>query len=344
MLMTSKVVVQHVKSVEEIINAMKFSVDKLDEIQKIKTSRYIVIKPNLCCGKSSSSGATTDVTIVESIIKLIININPTAEISIVESNNRSLKANEAFKIFGYNELKEKYPNVKLVNISEDRRHHVEIDGYVLANLMMPVTLLNMDYFISVTKLKTHIFEKISGVLKNQFGCLTKSYKAGFHPFMSKILTDLNLVYKPNLCIIDGIPAMEGFGPTDGTPIPTNLLIIGNDPVATDTVAAKIMGFNPQSVPHLKFAAKHGVGSMKDLEVVGEHVTPLNMKFVPRTAYWATRFALRIERYAQELQNIGRLVEKIRSASITVGMSYVREKVTYSFALKNIKTWILQKDG
>ena len=70
-------------------------------------------------------------------------------------------------------------------------------------------------------------------------------RAGFYPFMSKVLTDLNLVYKPDLCIIDGIPAMEGFGPTDGTPFLTNLLIMGNDPVATDSVAAQIMGFNPR---------------------------------------------------------------------------------------------------
>jgi len=343
-MMTTEVVVQQVTSTEDIIKAMRFSVNRLNEMQKLRTSQHIVIKPNLCCGKSSSSGATTDVTVVEAIIKLLNEINPSTEISVIESNNRSLKAHEAFRIFGYTELTEKYPNVKLVNISQDMRYYVEVDGHVLANLMMPETLLNMDYFISVTKLKTHIFERISGVLKNQFGCLTRTYKAGFHPFMSKVLTDLNLVYKPDLCIIDGIPAMEGFGPTDGTPILTNLLIMGNDPVATDSVAAQIMGFNPRSVPHLKFAAKHGVGNIKDVQVVGEEITPLNMRFVPRTAYWATRLALRIERYGQELQNLGLLIEKIRSASITVGMSYVREKVTYSFAMKNIKTWIFRKDG
>jgi len=342
--MTTEVVVQRVASNEDIIKAMRFSVDKLNEMQKLKTSQHIVIKPNLCCGKSSSSGATTDVTVVEAIIKLLNEINPSTEISVIESNNRSIKAHEAFRIFGYTELTEKYPNVKLVNISQDRRHYVEVDGHVLANLMMPETLLNMDYFISVTKLKTHIFERISGVLKNQFGCLTRTHKAGFHPFMSKVLTDLNLVYKPDLCVIDGIPAMEGFGPTDGTPVLTNLLIMGNDPVATDSVAAQIMGFNPRSVPHLKFAAKHGVGSMKDVHVIGEENISLNMRFVPRTAYWATRLALRLERYGQELQNLGSLIEKIRSASITVGIPYVREKVTYSFAMKNIKTWIFRKDG
>jgi len=342
--MPTEVIVQRVASNEDIAKAMRLSTTRLNEMQKLKASHRIVIKPNLCCDKSSSSGATTDVAIVESIIEFLNEINSSAEISVIESNNRLLKADESFRIFGYTELADKYSNVELVNISQDRRYYVEVDGQVLANLMMPETLLNMDYFISVAKLKTHVFERISGVLKNQFGCLTRMHKAGFHPFMSKVLTDLNLVYKPDLCVIDGLPAMEGFGPTDGTPIHTGLLIIGNDPVATDTVSTQIMGFNPRSVPHLKFAAKHGVGNMKDVHVIGEDNISLSFRFIPRKAYWATRFALRLERYGQVLQNLGSLIEKIRSASLTVGIPYVRKKITYCFAIKNIKTWIFQKDG
>lgn len=231
-----------------------------------------------------------------------------------------------------------------MNISKDERYYVEVDGYVLTNLMMPATLMNMDYFISVAKLKTHIFERVLGVLKNQFGCLTRMYKSGFHPFMSKVLTDLNLVYKPDFCVIDGTPAMEGFGPTEGTPVHTDLLIIGKDPVATDSVAAQIMGFSPRSVPHLKFASKHGVGNMNDVHIIGEDNISFNFRFVPRTAYLATRLALRLERYGEELKNLGNLIEKIRGASITVCIPYVRKKVTYGFAIKNVKSWIFRKDG
>ena len=342
--MPTEVIVLRFASNEDITKAMRFSVNRFNEMRRLKTSHRIVIKPNLCCGKSSSCGATTDVTVVESIIRFLNEINPSAEISVIESNNRSIKAHEAFRIFGYAELADKYSNVKLVNISRDRRYYVEVDGYVLANLMMPETLLNMDYFVSVAKLKTHIFERISCVLKNQFGCLTRMHKAGFHPFMSEVLTDLNLMYKPNLCVIDGSPAMEGFGPTDGTPVHTGLLIIGNDPVATDTVAAQIMGFNPRSVPHLRFAAKHGVGDMNNVRVICEDSVSLNFRFVPRTSYWASRLALRLQRYGQLLQNIGSLIEKIRSANLTVGIPYVREKVTFGFAIKNVKTWIFRKDG
>lgn len=342
--MLTEVIVRRVASSEDIVKAMRLSVGKLNEIHKLKTSHSIVLKPNLCCGKSSSSGATTDVMVVESIIRFLNEINPSAEISIIESNNSSLKAHEAFRIFGFTGLADKYSNVKLVNISRDKRYYVEVNGYVLTNLVIPETLLNMDYFISIAKLKTHIFERISCVLKNQFGCLTEMHKARFHPFMSEVLTDLNLVYKPDLCVIDGLPGMEGFGPTDGTPVHTGLLIIGKDPVATDSVAAQIMGFSHGSIPHLRFAAKHGVGNMKDVHIVGEDNVSLNFRFVSRMAYLETRVALRLQRYGQLLENMGNLIEKIRSASLTVGISYVRKKVTYGFAIRNVKYWIFRMDG
>jgi uncharacterized protein (DUF362 family) len=342
--MSMQVIVERVSSNEDIINLLKFSVDKLDQNQKLKIARNIVIKPNLCCSKSSSSGATTDVSIVNSLLEVLNEINPSANICIIESNSHALKADEAFKIHGYLELVDKYSNVKLVNISRDKKYSIDVNGFVLANLMMPETLLNMDYFISIAKLKTHIFERMSCVMKNQFGCLTRTYKSGFHPFMSKVLTDLNLLYKPDLCVIDGIPGMDGFGPTDGFPVYTGLFIIGNDPVATDTVAAKLMGFNPRSVPHLKFAMKHGESELKDLQIIGEKLESLNFQFVPRTAYWTSRLALRIQGFGYYLLNLGNLIEKIRSATLTVGVSYVRKKVTYGFAISNIKNWIFKRDG
>ncbi len=45
-----------------------------------------------------------------------------------------------------------------------------------------------------------------------------------------------------LTIIDGFVAMEGKGPSDGTPVKMGLIIAGKDVVATDATAARVMGF------------------------------------------------------------------------------------------------------
>jgi len=136
--------------------------------------------------------------------------------------------------------------------------------------------------------------------------------------------------------------MEGFGPVDGTPVHCGLLIIGNDPVATDAVAARIMGFSPKSVPHLNYAAKQGIGNI-DSMTVGESIS-FNFKFIPIIVYVACRLALKFQRYVEYLRNLQILVRRTRSASSSVGLSYIRRKLTIDFAIRNIKNWIFKKDG
>ena len=139
--------------------------------------------------------------------------------------------------------------------------------------------------------------------------------------------------------------MEGFGPVDGNPIDTGLLIVGSDPVATDCVVSEIMGFKPRSVPHLKFAIKKGLLSDK-IEIVrnGDFNDPPKFEFVSSNSYRASRLALRIQRFSILLANFASLIEKVRSASSSVGISYVRKRVDYNFAFKNIKSWIYKKNG
>jgi uncharacterized protein (DUF362 family) len=344
--MKSKVVVKKIISHQEIEQVLFSSIALLGESDRIASAMRIVIKPNLCCMKSSQSGATTDVALIDSLIKAIRAINPSAEIRIVESNNASGRAEKIFQELGYEEL-EKYPNVKLVNISSDKKYRLEINGHSLANMIVPETLIDMDYFVSVAKLKTSILTKTTGILKNQFGCLTKASKKDFHPFLSEVLTDINNTFKPDLCILDGCPGMSGFGPVDGNPVHTDLLLIGNDPVSTDVVGAKIMGFKPKSIAHLKYAAKHGVGIMENFELTydsSDSLPNFHFEFVRPWAYRLSRIGLRFQRYGLYLVNLSSLIEKTRSALCTVGVGYVQKKVTYGYALKNIKSWVFKQDG
>jgi uncharacterized protein (DUF362 family) len=344
--MNSKVIVKKVVSNQEVEQSFSSAITSLGENNSIASASKIVIKPNLCCTKSSQSGTTTDVELIDCLIKSIRSVNSSAEIKIVESNNAGGKADKIFQELGYGQL-EKYPGVKLVNISTDKKYHMEINGHSLANLVVPETLIEMDYFVSVAKLKTNILTKTTGILKNQFGCLTKASKKNFHPFLSEVLTDINSLFKPNLSILDGCPGMSGFGPVDGNPVQTDLLIIGNDPVATDAVGVRIMGFKPKSVAHLKYAAKHKLGEIENYELIcdgGGSLPNFHFQFVRSSAYRLSRIGLRFQRYGLYLVNLSSLIEKIRSAMCTVGVGYVQKKVTYSFALKNLKIWVFKQDG
>jgi uncharacterized protein (DUF362 family) len=75
---------------------------------------------------------------------------------------------------------------------------------------------------------------------------------------------------PDLGIIDGFVAMEGNGPTGGTPVDARLALASLDPLAMDTLATKLMGFDPTRIMYLKAFAEAGMGQgdFDKIEVLG----------------------------------------------------------------------------
>ena len=54
-------------------------------------------------------------------------------------------------------------------------------------------------------------------------------------------------------VIDGLIGMEGTGPMQGDPVESGVVIGGVDPVAVDTVAARLMGFDWRKIPVIREA-------------------------------------------------------------------------------------------
>jgi len=100
--------------------------------------------------------------------------------------------------------------------------------------------------------------------------------------MAAVITDLCKARRINLTIIDGTLAMEGLGPTFGHPVKMNLIIAGTDPVATDSVACTIIGFDPEKVPSTKWGAEKGLGTndLHKIEVKGEQIIDVFRRFAP----------------------------------------------------------------
>lgn len=136
---------------------------------------------------------------------------------------------------------------------------------------------DMDAMINICKMKTHALERITGAVKNLYGCITGVNKATGHAHypnsevFADMLADLNLCVHPRLHIMDGIVAMEGNGPSSGTPVAMNVLLFSADPVAMDSVYAGLIHLDPAQVPTCVSAARAGVGTMDYEEI--DIVTP-----------------------------------------------------------------------
>ena len=119
------------------------------------------------------------------------------------------------------------------------------------------TVLDADGIISLPKLKTHGLTRLTGAVKNQFGCVPGLAKGQFHAKMadpydfSTMLVDINTFLKPRLYVMDAIMAMEGNGPRNGKPRQMNALMFSKDPIALDAVACKMVVLIPNTCPPLR---------------------------------------------------------------------------------------------
>ncbi len=154
----------------------------------------------------------------------------------------------------------------------------------LASLAFPTTALETDILVSVAKMKTHHWAGVTLSLKNMFGVMPGAVygwpKNVLHfAGVERSILDINFTKKPDYAIIDGVVGMQGDGPIMGEPAPAGVVVMGPDPVAVDSTAARLMGIDPQSVPHLSVASQ-SLGRLNErlIEQRGEELTPLVTPF------------------------------------------------------------------
>jgi uncharacterized protein (DUF362 family) len=244
---------------------------------KFQSTDVVAIKPNLCCIKGPETGATTDIRVVEGIIRYLQEEFHVSDIAIVESDGTQVLADMAFKLLGYERLSKKL-NVKLVNLSKASSSYKVFDGNVfLKKIQYPHILERANWLISVPKIKMHTLCSFGGTMKNQYGCNPYPKKSIYHRNLHDCIVDLNTAFKPQLIVVDGIVAMEGRGPVDGIPIEMHTLIFGRDAVAVDHLIARIIGINPNRVKYLVEARKRGLGTT-NYRIVGTSRKEIERRF------------------------------------------------------------------
>lgn len=141
-------------------------------------------------------------------------------------------------------------------------------------------VVDADVYISVPKMKTHGLTILSGSVKNNYGLLTGAQKSWYHynsikpEVFAEILIEMYKVRPPDLVIMDGIMAMEGYGPSSPEVRWVNKVLASDNAVALDTVLAQIIGFQVDDVPYLQLAREQGLGEtdLSAIEIIGDAAT------------------------------------------------------------------------
>lgn len=138
--------------------------------------------------------------------------------------------------------------------------------------------------------KTHGHSITTGAIKNSFGGLLKEVRHYAHKYMHEVLVDLMLMQKelhPGIfAVMDGTVAGDGAGPRTMIPKVKNYILASGDSVAIDAIAAKMMGFDPMSIPYIRMATEMGLGmgDPKEIEVVGEDIDGVNFGFESKKSF------------------------------------------------------------
>ena len=138
-------------------------------------------------------------------------------------------------------------------------------------------LLQADAIIDLSKLKTHGLISYTGACKNLFGAIPGMRKSEFHYLyntherFANMLVDVCEYCKPRLSIADAVMAMEGNGPSGGTPRFMGAILASFNPHALDLAGAHLMNLTVDDVPTLHAAHQRGLvpRTVGELNVIGD---------------------------------------------------------------------------
>lgn len=240
----------------------------------VKPGQKVMLKPNCTGPLSSDDGAVTSNVVLESIIVLVKEAGA-SQIDIVEGSGAfHLGTKRIYNTLGVDALADRM-GVGLYDVNETDFVTVENDKFrMLDEIEITKMVWEYDVIINIPVIKTHPLTEITVAYKNMNGLLSPKDKRRFHDFnMRKAVVDLTTALPSYLTIVDGLTAMEGLGPLEGTPVKLDLIIAGSCPVSVDATAARIMGFQPEQLEYLIEAEKAGHGSIKEeeIEVLGEDI-------------------------------------------------------------------------
>ena len=275
-------IVKYEKPLESVRKLVEL-VNLFDEIPK---DAKVFIKPNIMYWNRFSNfpkwGVITTSRIIEDVVVLLkergiddISIGEGIATTDIKDTETAL---DAFEKLGYNLLKERY-GVKLINIFE--RPFEKIDLGTGFNVNFSSDALTADVVINIPVLKTHGQATVTLGFKNLKGLINNASRKKFHSDDPEKDLHYNVAQLPNklkkvLTIYDGLYTLERGPAIDGKAHRKDILVASSDILSADMVGSKLLGIEPDNVPHLVQAAKDRKRPMdlSDVEIVGEKLEDL----------------------------------------------------------------------
>ncbi len=252
----------------EVLGAVRSGINLLGGIDLFAAAdERILLKPNVLAGDPPERSVCTHPAILKAVGRLFLERGCTVSYGDSPGNGDPLSN---LTTAGLTAAAEEL-GLQLADF--DRGRQVE------KRLLIANGVLAAEGIVSLSKLKTHMVTRMTGAVKNLYGCIPGQTKRRYHfshpnAFdFSQLLVALNLLLKPKvrLHIMDGIMGMEGNGPRNGDPVPLGVLLFSIDPVALDTVMCNLIELDPVRVTTNGPGRRWGLGTYRtdEIEIIGD---------------------------------------------------------------------------
>lgn len=233
----------------------------------------VLLKPNVLWGVDPQNCVTTHPSVFKAVASVMKSAG--AKVLFGDSPAGITGVASSLKKAGLSDIAQEI-GVELADF-ENGRSVTYNEGIAGKKLFIANAVFECDTLVSLPKLKTHGLTRITGAIKNQFGCVPGMVKGEYHARFpdvydfSNLIADITRFVSPKLYIMDAVYAMEGNGPQSGTPKKCGLLLFSTDPVALDTVTCRIVDLNPDFVPTIGSGVRAGLGTsdFSTIDIVGD---------------------------------------------------------------------------
>ncbi len=244
---------------QALLKALEPFSEILDEIHP---GTRVVIKANLVSMMKPEAAATTHPELLYALCENLIARG--ADVVVGDSPGGLYTSAYLSGVYAATGVKAVLETGARLNQNFERVHAKNPNGVALKEFEYTAYLDDADFIINFCKLKTHGMLGMSACVKNLFGCIPGTLKPEYHyrfpehARFADMLVDLNERFRPRLCLVDAVSAMEGNGPTQGKPRHVGALLASNSPYACDLVCAQLIGIDPEQVETIQAASRRGL--------------------------------------------------------------------------------------
>ncbi len=240
----------------------------------VSGGQRVLLKPNFVRAMDPATGGVTHPVFIAETVRLVREAGA-SDVMVGDSPAFGSAMNAARKM-GLPELLAEAGG-RVVEFRDVRRVREGLGNGRFKALPQSGEAIDADVLVNLPKAKAHCQMVVTCATKNLYGCIPGRRKALMHCLVgnsrylfARMLVDNARTLGAQLHLVDGIVAMEGMGPTKGTPNPWGWVVAGTDFCAVDRIVSEALGYAFDEVPHLRAARdmKAGATDLERIELVG----------------------------------------------------------------------------